>query len=120
MSHLTQDWKPVVLHNLNAKNTTVKETTVVKRNNNISQKNVDIETNRIDMISPSLKKKLISVRLNYRAPNSAKPGIGQQPFAQLLGINKKEIELYELSKITQKRAKQIALIVEHILKIKVL
>ena len=116
MNH--QDWKEVVLHKPNSKKK--QQTEKVKRTHNINVREVDIaEGKTIQYISNALKNKMTSARNNTIHPQTERP-ISRDEFARKLNVPVKNIQLIETGKITEKEAKQIALKIERIYKIKIL
>ena len=116
MNH--QDWKEVVIHKPNSKKN--QQTEKVKRTQHNNIREVDIaEGKTIQYISSELKKKIFSVRINTISQQTDKP-LSRDEFAKKLNIPSKTIQLIETGKITEKEAKQIALKIERIYKIKIL
>ena len=115
MNH--QDWKEIVLHKRNPKNN--EHTKTVKHYTPNKVKDIDItEGNTIKYVSNDLKKKIENVRLSLR--NQQDRSISRDEFARNLNVSSKIIQLLETGKLTEKEAKQIALKIEKIYKIKIL
>ena len=116
MNH--QDWREVVLYKPNSKN--IKQTDTVKRTQYNKVKEVDIaEGKTIKYVNNNLKKKIETTRLNLRNQQTDK-ALSRDDFAKSLNIPSKNITLLETGKISEKDAKQIALKIERIYKIKIL
>mgnify|MGYP000521853183 CR=1 FL=1 len=113
-----QDWKPVVLRNPTAvKKNLPKET--VKRVQHTGVKDVDMDENRIKMVSPQLKRAFEQARLNSRDPQTGRCYTHDR-LAKLINGDPKVIKQLETGKLSEKEAKQVALKVERALKIKIL
>ncbi len=113
-----QDWKPVVLRNPTAvKKNLPKET--VKRVQHTGVKDVDMDENRIKMVSPQLKRAFEQARLNSRDPQTGRCYTHDR-LAKLINGDPKTIRLMETGKLSEKEAKRVAIKVERALKIKIL
>ena len=116
MNH--QDWKPVVLRNPSiAKKNVPKE--VVKRVQHHSLKEVDVDENRVKMVSPQLKRAFEQTRLNSRDPQTERCYTHDR-LAKLIHGDPKIIKQLESGKLSEREAKQVALKVERVLKVKIL
>ena len=116
MSH--QDWTPVVLRNPSiAKKNVPKET--VKRVQHHSVKEVDMDENRVKMVSPQLKRAFEQARLNSRDPQTGRCYTHDR-LAKLIHGDSRVIKQLETGKLSEKEAKQVALKAERALKIKIL
>jgi ribosome-binding protein aMBF1 (putative translation factor) len=92
----------------------VKKSTVPVKRQSVQHgtKDVDPETNPIQNITNSLKNAIISVR-------TAK-GFNQEQLAMHIQQHPKDIKMLEAGKISMKQAKQIALKIEKVFKVKIL
>lgn len=116
MSH--QDWTPVVLRNPSiAKKNVPKK--VIKRVQHHGVKEVDMDENRVKMVSPQLKRAFEQARLNSRDPQTGRCYTHDR-LAKLIHGDPKVIKELETGKLSEKEAKQVALKVERALKIKIL
>ena len=116
MSH--QDWKEVIIRNPNLKSN--KQTVKVKRTHHNDVREVDIaEGKTIQYISTDLKNKITTARLNLINPQTER-SLSRDDFAKKINIPSKTIQLIETGKITEKEAKQIALKIERVYKVKIL
>lgn len=114
-----QDFTPVILRNPKLVKQNVQKETVKRQTRNVV-KEVDVETNPIKMVSGDLKRKIATLRLNYKEPEREKPGLTQERLAQLAKVKTADIKLLEQGKMDMKQAKQIALSIEKNLKVKIL
>ena len=114
-----QDWKVIDIGNkkLSKKN---EKTECVKRPVHTFTKDVDVDTNPIKLITPDLKKRVISARIHYIDPSTKKQGLSQDQFAKLIQIKLADLKLLEQGQIELKKAKQIGIAIEKHLKIKIL
>lgn len=119
MSH--QDWKEVILRNPKAaKPSSNLQKETVKRSSGTVQKEVDIaEGKEIKYVSPKLKKAVLDARTNLIDLSTDKC-YTRDSFAKRINVPVKEIKLLETGKMTEKEAKQIALKIERVFKIKIL
>ena len=109
MSH--QDCEQVILINKQAqKQKAPKET--VKRNTHVPQKDVDIETHQVQMVTSELMNSCKTARLDAKHT--------QDSLAKLIQVPPKNIQMLESKKLTLKEAKQIALKIERHLRVKIL
>ena len=113
-----QDWNPVVLRNPTAiKRNLPRET--VKRINHVGVKDVDMDENRVKLVSPQLKWAFEQARLNSRDPQTGRCYTHDQ-LAKLINRDPKVIKQLETGKLSEKDSKQVALKVERVLKVKIL
>ena len=113
-----QDWKPVILRN--PKVAKAKQPTeTVKRVQFKGVKEVDMDENRVTMVSSQLKRAFEQARLNSRDPQTNRCYTHDR-LAKLINGDPKVIKQLESGKLSEKDAKQVALKVERALKIKIL
>mgnify|MGYP006883189624 CR=1 FL=1 len=116
MNH--QDWKPVMLRNPNIAKAK-QPTEIIKRIQHHGTKDVDMEESRVKMVGSQLKRTFEQARLNSRDPQTGRC-YTRDRLAKLIHGDPKTITLLETGKLSEKEAKQIALKVERVLKIKIL
>ena len=87
-------------------------TEVVKRPQHTSARDVDAESNPVQRVENSLRSTLLQFRTNKK--------LGQEQLAKAINQPVKDVKMLEAGKVSQKEAKQIALKIERVFKVKLL
>ena len=119
MSH--QDWKEINIGNPNNASKTKRnyQTEAVRRNQHHGVKEVDMDENRIKMVSPQLRKAFEQARVNSIDPQTERC-YTHDKLAKMINGDPKVIKQLESGKLSEKEAKQVILKVEKVLRVKIL
>lgn len=113
-----QDWNQVVLRNPKVVKRSLPVETV-KRIQRVGVKDVDMDENRLKMVSPQLKRAFEQARLNSIDPQTGRCYTHDR-LARLISGDPKVIKQLEAGKLSEREAKQVALKAEKALGVKIL
>ena len=117
MSH--QDWTEINIGNPNNIPKGKRRTEAVKRVKPVGVKEVDMDENRIKLVSPQLRKAFEQARVNSIDPQTERC-YTHDKLAKLINGDPKIIKQLESGKLSEKEAKQVILKVERVLRVKIL
>lgn len=114
-----QDWTEINIGNPNNVPKGKRRTEAVKRVKPVGVKKVDMDENRIKMVSPHLRKAFEQARVNSVDPQTERC-YTHDKLAKLINGDPKVIKQLESGKLSEKEAKQVILKVERVLRVKIL